>query len=293
MADPNFQGRTPEPPRIGPDGLTILSRSNQDEDKLWRYTLRQLGGGITDVELTSPGDTDTKTQEPIPEGETDRDDCFMLTKEWYAHRVGFPKIISITLGNRQSSYLMPPDCIEVIDMWLPSFQLPSLDADQFSYTYFSLLFGQWTNPNVAPLPYSDLVQRLQYLATVGRIFSSDREFEYNPTTRILEILPAPSAIGSFTGFPFGSDVRALITIWTSIIDVRNLDPMEMGFFRRKLVARAHFALGNKRMKFEETASAGGNVRLNGEKLIEIGEKAEAQLEKDIINWKRSVPLISG
>jgi len=286
---------TPEPPKIGPNGLPILSGQGPvvTEDKLWRYVIRQLGGGVTDVELLSPGDRDPYTKGTIEEGESDRDDCFMLTKEWYAHRVGFPKIISVTLGNRQSAYLMPPDCIEVIDLWLPSFQLPSLDADQFSYTYFSLLFGQWTNPNAAPMPYSDLVQRLQYLATIGRVFSSDRDWEYNNTTRILEILPPPSAIGSFTGFPFGSDVRALVTIWTNHIDVRQLDPMELGFFRRKLVARAHFTLGNKRMKFMETASAGGNVQLNGEKLIEIAEKAEEQLEKDVINWKRTTPLISG
>jgi hypothetical protein len=284
---------TPEPPPPGALGLPALSRSGETEDSLWRYTIRQLGGGVTDVELTRPGDRDPYTNELIPEGESDRDDCIKDSRRWYAYRVGFVKIVSIYLANRQSAYLMPPECVDVIDMWLPSFQLPSLDADQFSYTYFSLLFGQWTNPNVAPLPYSDLVQRLQYLATIGRVFSSDRDFEYDPRTRILEILPPPAAIGSFTGFPFGREVRALITIWSNAIDVTSLDPMELDFFKRKLLAKGHFTLGNKRMKFEETASAGGNVRLNGEKLIEISKEMEEKLEKDVILWKRSVPLISG
>jgi len=285
----------PEPPRIGPTGLPILSgKVKNTEEALWRYVLRQLGGGVTDVELTTRGqDKDPVTKQPIEPGETDQDDIFEDAKRWYSYRVGFPKIVSVTLGNRQSEYLMGPDCIEVIDVWLPSFQLPSLDADQFSYTYFSLLFGQWTNPNVAPMPYSDLVQRLQYLSTIGRVFSSDRDFEYNPTTRILQILPPPAAIGSFTGFPFGSSVRALVTIWTSEIDTKQLDGMELDFLKRKLLALGHKRLGTRRMKFAETASTGGNVTLNGEKLIEQGEKIEEQLEKDIINWKRSVPLISG
>lgn len=283
----------PEPPQIGPQGLPILSGKGKTEDQLWRYILRQLGGGITDVELTSPNDKDPVTKKLVEPGESDRDDCMEDAKRWYSYRVGFRKIVSVSMGNRQSAYLMPPDCIDVIDMWLPSFQLPSLDADQFSYTYFSLLFGQWTNPNAAPMPYSDLVQRLQYLSTIGRVFSTDRDFEYNESTRILEILPAPAAIGSFTGFPFGSSVKALVTIWTSEIDTRQLDPMELDFFKRKLLARAHVALGNKRLKFEEAASAGGNVRLNGSSLLEQAEKMEEKLEKDIINWKRSVPIISG
>ena len=154
----------PEPPPPGPTGEAILSGygTGMTEEKLWRYVRRQLGGGITDVELTSNGDKDPATGLVYEQDETHQHDCFADARRWFSYRVGFRKLIQIPIKAGQGAYLMPPETIEVIDLQLPHFQLPTIDAGQFSYTYYPLLFCQWTNLPVAPLPYSDLEHRLQH-----------------------------------------------------------------------------------------------------------------------------------
>lgn len=281
----------PEPPLPGPLGPETISGQGRTEAQHWRYVLRKLGGGVVDVELTSRGDTDPLTGNPFPEGETHMDDCLEDTKRWFAHRVGFKKPIQVMLNRAQSAYLLPADTIDVIDVLMPSFQLPSLDADQFSYTYFSLLFGQWTNPNVAPMPYSDLVQRLQYLEQIGRIFSTDRDWEYHPNTRTLEIYPAPNAIGSFAGG--NSATPAIVTTWSWTVDTRHLDPQEEDFFRRKLLIEAMKTLASIRSKVDSWQMVGGDRSLNGADLQANAEGLEDQLKQDILNWKRPVPMITG
>ncbi len=282
----------PEPPVPGPLGPpATLSGTGKTEDEHWRWVIRHLGGGITDVELTSRGDIDIVTGQPFPPGETHMDDIIEETRLWYSHRVGFKKVLQVSLNNKQGAYLMPAETVDVIDVWLPSFQLPSLDADQFSFTYFSLLFGQWTNPNVAPMPYSDLVQRLTYLEEIGRIFSSDRDWDYRPEVRTLEIYPPPSAIGSFAAA--SQDVIALVTIWSREIDTRVLDPEETRFFRRYMLAQAKMTLGNIRSKYDSMSTVGGDRTLNGDTLKGEAEGEIDKINADILNWKRAVPLITG
>jgi hypothetical protein len=282
----------PEPPLPGATGPTPLSGQGRSEEAHWKYVLRKLGGGVVDVELTSRGDTDPLTGNPFPAGETHMDDCIADTKRWFAHRVGAKKPVQVMLNNRQSAYLMPPDTIDVVDVIMPRYQLPTLDADQFSFTYFSLLFGQWTNPNVAPMPYSDLVQRLQYLEQIGRIFSTDRDWEYHARTRTLEIYPAPAAVGNF-GANSLTATPALVWIWSWEVDPRTLDPQEEDFFRRKLLVEAMKTLANIRAKVDSWQMPGGDRSLNGADLQANAEGLEEQLKTDILNWKRPVPLITG
>ena len=282
---------TTEPPVPGPNGLPPVSGRGRTEEEMWRWCLRKLGGGIVDIELTSRGDTDPLTGNPFPPGETHQDDCIDDVKRWYSHRVGFKRVIQVALSNGQGAYLMAPTVTEVISVWLPSFQLPTLDTDQYSYTYFSLLFGQWTNPNVAPMPYSDLVQRLQYLEEIGRIFSSDRDWLWTPETRTLEILSPPASGGSLYGV--SGSTAALVTVWDRQIDTRQLDPMEEDFFQRKLLAEAFRRLGLIRSTLTSWPSVGGEKDLSGDLWYDRATEIEDQLKEDILNWKRPLGIIMG
>lgn len=281
---------TTEPPVPGPNGLPSISGRGRTEEEMWRWCLRKVGGGVVDIELTSRGDTDPLTGKPFPPGETHQDDCIDDVKRWYSHRVGFKKVLQITLGNGQGAYLMGPTVTEVISVWLPSFQLPTIDAGQH-LSYFSLLFGQWTNPDVAPMPYSDLVQRLQYLEEIGRIFSSDRDWRWTKETRTLEILPPPTAAGSLYGGT--ASVSALVTVWDRQIDTRQLDPMEEDFFQRKLLAEVFSRLGLIRSTITSWPSIGGEKDMSGDMWYDRATEINDQLKEDILNWKRPLGIIIG
>lgn len=243
-----------------------------NEDEHWAYTLRKLGGGVVEVELT----------------DDQKKDCLDDTKRWYADRVVFRKYIQLQLVSGQSDYILDPDVIDVLTIWLPNFQLPTLDVDSFSFTYFTALFGSWTSPQQAPMPYSDLVQRLQYLETIGRIFSTDRAWEYWPEQRRLSIMPAPRAgsYGSLTA-------SALVEVASSDVDTRILDPQGHDFFRRKLLIEAKRTLGNIRTIYNSFPTAGGDRDMNGRDLLRQADQEEQQLNKDAMTWVRGNNIIVG
>lgn len=242
--------------------MTTTSFS-QNEDDTKSYILRRLGSGIIDVELT-----DDMMQ-----------DIMIDTKRWFAYRLGQKRIIQIPLTTATNVYVLDPDVIEVLRVFLPTSHFPAVDTDDFSYTY-SLLFGQWRSPGASPLPYSDLVQRLQYLNMSKKIFSADREWDYNKDTHELLIMPRPSIIGNM-----------LVEIWTQNIDTRDLGPEDYGLFIRYALAHAKEFLGEIRSKWDSMPMVGGDKGMNGEKLLESAKEEKEKLEKDAINWRRATPII--
>lgn len=248
-----------------PKKISTPPSTGMTEDEIKRYIKRKLGDGITDVELT----------------EDDMGDVLHDTKRWFSIRVGNKEVRQVSLRHSTSVYRLDDDVIEVTRLYLPSTHFPAVDTDDFSYTY-SLLFGQWRSPGASPLPYSDLVQRLQYLEMSSRIFGADREFHFNPKTKELEIMPAPSILGT-----------ALIDCWSRNVDTRDLQPEDEDLFLRYALAEAKLVLGERRRKFAQYTTVAGERGLNGMALIQDGQKEKAQLEKDALNWKRPTYFISG
>lgn len=239
--------------------------SGMSEDDIKAYVKRKLGDGITDVELT----------------DADLEDIIRDTKRWFVTRVGNKELRQVSLQRSESVYKMGPDVIEVLNVWLPSTHFPAVDTDDFSYSY-SLLFGQWRSPGASPMPYSDLVQRLQYLKTSSKIFSADREFKYTPKTRELEIMPAPSILGF-----------AIVEIWSGNLDTRELQPEDEDLFLRWATAHGKETLGTIREKFAQYTTVGGERALNAAALKMAAEKEKAQLKQDALNWKHPMGFIVG
>ena len=235
------------------------------EDEIKGYVKRRLGSGIIDVELT----------------EDQMGDVLSDTRRWYSFRAGQKRFIQIPLLTSTNVYVLDPDVIEVLQVIIPGSHFPAVDTDDFSYTY-SMLFGQWRSPGASPLPYSDLVQRLQYLSMSQKIFSADREWNYNQSTRELEIMPRPSIVGN-----------ALGEIWTKNIDTRELLPQDEALFLRYALATAKEFLGEIRSKYDSMTTVGGDRTLNGEKLLAEAKEEKEQLEKDVITWRRPVAIIMG
>ena len=233
------------------------------EDDIKAYVIRRLGGGIVDVELT---------QEHMS-------DVINDTKRWFGFRLGQKRPLQIPLTTATNVYILDPDVTEVLDVYLPSSHFPAVDTDDFSYTY-SLLFGQWRSPGSSPMPYSDLVQRLQYLNMSKKIFSADREWSYDRDTRELLIMPRPSIVGNM-----------IVMVWTRDIDTRQFGPEDENLFLRYSLATAKEFLGEVRSKWDSMPMVGGDKSLNGEKLLESAKIEKEQLEKDAINWRRATPII--
>jgi len=233
------------------------------EDEIKAYVLRRLGSGIIDVELTPD----------------QLDDIIRDTKRWFGFRLGQKRVIQIPLTTATNLYVLEPDVTEVLQVFLPSSHFPAVDTDDFSYTY-SLLFGQWRSPGASPMPYSDLVQRLQYLSMSKKIFSADREWSYNRDTRELLIMPRPSIVGNM-----------LVEVWTVDIDPRQFGPEDESLFLRYALATSKEFLGEIRNKYDSMPMVGGDKGLNGEKLLEAAKEEKEQLEKDAINWRRATPII--
>jgi hypothetical protein len=233
------------------------------EDEIKAYVLRRLGSGIIDVELTADHMTDIISD----------------TRRWFGFRLGQKRVIQVPLTTATNVYILEPDVTEVLDVYLPSAHFPAVDTDDFSYTY-SLLFGQWRSPGASPMPYSDLVQRLQYLSVSKKIFSADREWAYDRDTRELLIMPRPSIVGNM-----------LVNVWTRDIDTRQFGPEDENLFLRYSLAQAKEILGEIRNKWDSMPMVGGDKGLNGDKLLEEAKASKEQLEKDAINWRRATPII--
>jgi len=242
------------------------------EDEHWAYTLRKLGFGVVEIELT----------------DDHKKDCLDDTKRWYADRVCFRKYTQLQLTAGMSDYILSADTLDVLRLWLPSFTLPTLDVDGFSFTYFTSLFGAWTSPQQAPMPYSDLVQRLQYLEMVGRIFSVERDYEWIPEQRRLSIMPAPRAGSIQAGVAV-----AIVEVSSSDVDTRLLDPQGHEFFRRKMLIEAKRTLGNIRNIYDSFPTVGGDRSMNGNMLIQQAEQEQTRLDQDIMNWIKYTGIIVG
>jgi len=130
------------------------------------------------------------------------------------------------------------------------------------------------------MPYSDLVQRLQYLNVSKKIFSADREWVYDRDTHELQVMPRPSIVGNM-----------LVEVWTRDIDTRQFGPEDENIFLRYSLAQAKEFLGEIRNKWDSMPMVGGDKGLNGERLLEEAKEAKAQLEKDVINWRCPTRII--
>ena len=247
------------------------------EREIKDYVLRKLGLGIQTVEMT----------------EAHLEDVILDTKRWFSFRLGQKDFIRINVILGKNEYILPAHAMRVLSVRLPSLSLATnaLGTDDFSYAY-AYLFGSWFSNTVgngsggdayasSPHPYSDLVMRLQYLDTIGRIWSADVEHIYDPESRVLLITPGPVIAGS-----------ALIEIH-SIIDPRKFDPQDEDFFIRWALAEAKDTLGRIRSKYDSYPTVGGDRFMNGDQLLQESVLMKEKLDAQAIVRRRTIAIITG
>lgn len=248
---------------------------SKTDEEVVAWVKRKLGFGIVDVELTSDHFGDILED----------------TKRWFGHRVGVRQFIQVTAQQNKTEYILPNHVVEVLDVFLP--------RDPIGYTQFGqdeaslaqgYLFGAWFGGQgnsafqTSPYPYSDLLMRLQYLETIRRI-TSEPDWDYFPETKTLLVSPALSTKGTAGTF--------LARIWSSNVDPRDItDLQEIDWFLRWALADAKQTLGAIRSKFDTLPSVGGELSSLGDVLKDEGTSEKVDINTEILNRRRSSPIIS-
>ena len=114
-----------------------------------------------------------------------------------------------------------------------------------------------------------------YQKQVGKMFGSDINFTFNPTTKLLTIMQRPRA-------------EEELLVWMSNYrpDFNLLqDPYAQQWLRDYALATCKIMLGEAREKFQTIASPQGGTQLNGASLKAEGKAEIEILEADLVNYK--------
>jgi len=224
------------------------------KQEVFDYVHTMLGGGMVDVEL-DPVHYELALSKAL--------NRFRLRSE---HAVE-ESYISLKLVEDQNSYILPPEVIEVRQIFRRSVGSRSGSGDgsslfepfNLAYTNTYLLAGS----GMGGLATYDFFAQQQEL--VGRMFGSFIEFTWNSVTKKLTLLQRPRA---------GEEV--LIYSYNYRPDSQLLqDYLASGWIKDYTLASCKYMLGEAREKFATIAGPQGGTSLNGSSL-----KAEAQAEMD-------------
>lgn len=231
----------------------------RNELEVINYVRRRLGDQVVNVELT----------------EDQLRDCINDTKRWFVANWGVrsEKLIIADIG--QSEFKLEEDVYRVIAVYEERLAFPGIALSfqdipfYYLYTYRSDVSISFSYPVGL---YSGLIQQLQFIGQLKRIFSADLSFEYNPYSRILRIMPARMEAR-----------RILVEYLNNTVDIAKLAGEDKNVFLRYCLAVAKERLGRIRSKYSDIPYATGTVSLDGERLL--SEALEEQ--KELTEWAMS------
>jgi hypothetical protein len=114
-----------------------------------------------------------------------------------------------------------------------------------------------------------------YQKMVGKMFGSEINFTFNPTTKLLTLMQRPR-----------TEEELLIWMYNERPDFNLLqDPFAGQWLRDYALATCKIMLGEAREKFSQIASPQGGTTLNGAALKSEGKAEIEQLELDLVNYK--------
>jgi hypothetical protein len=114
-----------------------------------------------------------------------------------------------------------------------------------------------------------------YQKMVGKMFGSEINFTFNPTTKLLTLMQRPR-----------TEEELLIWMYNERPDFNLLqDPFAGQWLRDYALATCKIMLGEAREKFSQIASPQGGTTLNGTQLKSEGKAEIEQLELDLVNYK--------
>lgn len=255
-------------PNVGP----VIEKSGggtfANDADLASYLLRRMGKGVVQVEITN---------EQLA-------DAIQDAKRWFVANWGIHRARTFQMIQGVTEYTLSTDVAEVLDVQVEAVRLPPLVFDREFPFYFPFPMraeGGVVFSYPAGL-YSALVQQLQWIDQLKRIFGADLEFDYNESTRVLRIMTPGNQSG-----------LCLIEYISNCVDVKDLfgiaEELFVDWARAELLER----VGRARSKYGGIPTAGGERTLDGERLLEESKALKEELRTRAIERGYPIHFIRG
>lgn len=164
---------------------------------------------------------------------------------------------------------MTDDVLQVQDVLFESVRIPPLVFDR-DFPFFSPFPLRAEGGIVFSYPtglYSGIVQQLQWIEQLKRIFSAEPEWMYDQMTKVLRLFPA---------FEIGQK-RLMVEYVSNSMQVEELMGEALITFSRYFRAECKEILGQIRSKYDAIPVAGGSASLNGAALLDQAKEEKAAL----------------
>ena len=241
-----------------------MTETENERQKVIDYIHAMLGGGLIDVEL-DPIHYTTAIDRALSKF---RQRSSNASEESF----GF-----ITLQTDVNDYILPKEVTGVRQLFRRSIGSRTGGGDGGSlFEPFNLAYSNTyllTSTNMGGL--ATYYAFASYQKQVGKMFGTDINFTFNPTTKKLTIMQRPRG-----------EEEVLVWMYNYRPDFNLLQDQYAGqWLKDYSLATAKLMLGEAREKFGSIASPQGSTTLNGTALKAEGKAEMEMLEQDLINYK--------
>ena len=254
MADASIPPSFDPPQGVDTSAVNPLqSQIRLKERDVIERTRRFFGHPVVSVELTEDHYRDSLEE----------------AKQWWIDNWGAIRFRLFDLIPGVREIQMTDDVVEVQEVNFEGVRIPPLVFDR-DFPFFAPFPLRAEGGIVFSYPtglYSGIVQQLQWIEQLKRIFSAEPEFEFDRVTRVLRIFPA---------FEVG-ERRMLVEYLSNSIQIEELTGEALITFIRYFRAECKERLGQIRSKYDSIPVAGGSASLNGSALLEQATQEKEQL----------------
>lgn len=238
-------------------------RDDRATDALRTWILRTLGCNVVGVELENE----------------QLDVAIRDAQEYWMGAVGRTRTVDLTLTSAREypDTAIGNDVDSVVDVYFDS-QGDSLKG----------LYG-WADVEVNPfehvfdsrMGFSGINQYLMYREDAQEIVSSDRDWAWDRSRRVLIVSP------------YYAQIREVKVVYLSrCFDYNYLSTYEWLLFKEYALVKAMYMLATIRMKFPEKPSATGTYSMDGETMWANAEAREMRIEEKIQKLRRPMGPIT-
>jgi len=238
-------------------------RDDRATDAIKQYILEELGCDVISVELS----------------DNQLDNAIRKSQEYWLMWVGRKRSVDLTLTSAREypAATIGSDVDSVIDVYFDSNDSSLRD-----------IYG-WADVEINPFEYvyqsrggySSLVQYMMYRDDAKKIVSSDMDWEWDRSRRVLIISPR-----------YSSTNIVKVVYLSRCFDYNYLSTYEWGLFKEYALMRAMKTLATIRMKYPDKVSATGTYTMDGEAMWANAEAMEMRIEEKMRLLQRPVGIMT-